>query len=53
MVMVFVPEMVPESKYAAYTSLISTVFAVTYLIGPLLGGLIDNHGAWRWIFLLK
>ena len=51
--MVFVPEMVPEPKFAAYSSLVAMVFAFAYLLGPLLGGLIDNHGAWRWIFLLK
>lgn len=51
--MVIVPEMVPEPKFAAYSSLVSMVFASAYLLGPLLGGLIDNNGAWRWIFLLK
>lgn len=53
MVMVFVPEMVPEPKIAAYSSYVSMVFALAYLLGPLFGGLVNVHGAWRWVFLLK
>ena len=53
MVMVIVPEMVPKPKIAAYSSFVSMVFALAYLLGPLLGGVINISGAWRWVFLLK
>lgn len=45
MVMVFVPEMVPEPRIAAYSAYVSMVFALAYLLGPLLGGVINIHGA--------
>ena len=53
MVMVVIPEMVPMPKIAAYSSFVSMVFALAYLLGPLLGGVINTNRAWRWIFLLK
>ena len=53
MVMVIVPEMVPKPKFAAYSSFVSMVFALSYLLGPVLGGVININGAWRWVFLLK
>ena len=53
MVMVVIPEMVPMPKIAAYSSFVSMVFALAYLLGPLLGGVINIHRAWRWVFLLK
>lgn len=38
MVVVIVPEMVPLIKAAIYGSVILMVFALAYLLGPLLGG---------------
>ena len=29
------------------------LFAVTSVVGPLLGGLLTDHASWRWIFLLN
>ena len=50
---VIVAEMVPATKYAMYGSITSFAFAIVYLLGPMLGGLINEHTTWRWIFLLK
>lgn len=29
------------------------LFAVTSIVGPLLGGVLTDHASWRWIFLLN
>lgn len=46
-------ELVPPEKFASYTSMVSVVFAVAILLGPLLGGAVNKYTTWRWIFLLK
>lgn len=50
---VVIPEMVPATKYALYGSLTSFTFALAYLLGPLIGGVINERTTWRWVFLLK
>ena len=45
--------MVPSEKFAPYTSMLSAVFATALLLGPLLGGVINNYTSWRWVFLIK
>ena len=51
--LVIIPEMVPPKKYAMYNGLISSAIGFSFLLGPLIGGAIDNHTTWRWIFLIK
>ena len=46
-------DMVPASKYAAYTSLNAMVLAFALLLGPLIGGAIVKFSTWRWTFLLN
>jgi hypothetical protein len=46
-------ELVPAEKYPAYTSLVGATYAISLLLGPILGGAINDGGAWRWIFLLN
>ncbi|KAI4267574.1 MAG: hypothetical protein L6R38_008199 [Xanthoria sp. 2 TBL-2021] len=46
-------ELVRPEIYPTYASNVSVVFAVALLLGPILGGLINDAGAWRWVFLLK
>ena len=53
MAMVIMSEAVPVPKFPKYTSIISAVFSLAYLVGPLMGGGINNHTTWRWVFLLK
>lgn len=43
---------VPE-KIGLYSGIISSVFAMANLLGPLLGGVIVDHTSWRWIFFIK
>lgn len=53
LVMIIFFEMVPSSKYPTYTSVVSAIFALSLLLGPLIGGAINNHTTWRWVFILK
>lgn len=46
-------ELVPPPKYADYTALVAAVIALSLISGPLLGGVINAHSNWRWVFLLK
>lgn len=53
MIMALSPELVPEKEYGKYIAVISTVFLVASVLGPILGGAINTHTTWRWVFLLK
>lgn len=46
-------ELVPPESFPTYASIVSTVYAVSLLLGPILGGQINDDGVWRWVFLLK
>ena len=50
---VIIPEMVEPEKYARYAAITACTFALSYLLGPLLGGAICNNTTWRWVFLIK
>ncbi|KND91015.1 putative MFS-type transporter [Tolypocladium ophioglossoides CBS 100239] len=50
---IMVPLMVPRPKYATYLAIITSVFAVSSVLGPLLGGAITDHTTWRWVFFLN
>lgn len=53
MVTVIAPEMVPLQKIGKYMATITSVFALASVLGPILGGVINAHRSWRWVFLLK
>lgn len=44
---------VPVEKVGLYSGVLSSVFAIASLLGPILGGVITDHTTWRWIFWLK
>jgi len=46
-------ELVPPSKWADYTALVTAAIALSLICGPLLGGIINAYSDWRWVFLLK
>lgn len=46
-------ELVPPEAFPTYASFVSLVYAVSLLLGPILGGVINDAGVWRWVFLLK
>ncbi|KAH6706125.1 hypothetical protein VD0002_g5664 [Verticillium dahliae] len=50
---IMVPLMVPPSKYATYIAIVTSVFAISSVLGPLLGGAITDNTTWRWVFYLN
>ncbi|KAF1962121.1 MFS general substrate transporter [Byssothecium circinans] len=46
-------ELVPDTQYAAFTAFISVVYSLSLIVGPILGGVINDRTTWRWIFLLN
>ncbi|KAK3390170.1 major facilitator superfamily transporter [Podospora didyma] len=53
LVTVMTPLMVPPAKYATYIAVFSSVFAISSVLGPLLGGAITDNATWRWVFFLN
>jgi MFS family permease len=50
---VSVMKMVVPEKIGFYSGIVSSVFALANLLGPLLGGIIADRTTWRWIFFIK
>ncbi len=46
-------DVIPPRERGRYTGWFSSVFAVTSVIGPLLGGYLTDHASWRWIFYVN
>lgn len=53
MIFVITGEMVPQDQYASLAATLSSAYALSAVLGPLLGGLINENTTWRWVFLLK
>lgn len=53
MVLVLAPTLVPKKEYGKYIGIISSVFAIASVLGPILGGVIATNTTWRWVFWLK
>lgn len=45
-------EIAPHGKNALIGTVIGMTLAVSFVLGPLLGGAISD-GNWRWIFFMK
>ncbi|KAH8695764.1 major facilitator superfamily transporter [Phaeosphaeriaceae sp. PMI808] len=50
---IMVPLMVPPDKFATYIAIVTSVFAFSSVLGPLLGGAITDNTTWRWVFFLN
>ncbi|KAI0132948.1 drug resistance transporter EmrB/QacA subfamily [Xylariales sp. AK1849] len=53
MVTVIQPEMVPPEQWGNFVAVTSVVYILSSVLGPILGGLINDYGSWRWVFLLN
>lgn len=53
MTMVVVPEITPLPKLGLVSGVVGGVFAISSIVGPLLGGAIVSRTTWRWVFLLN
>ncbi|KAF1845850.1 putative MSF multidrug transporter [Cucurbitaria berberidis CBS 394.84] len=50
---VAIMKLISPEKIGFYSGVISSVFAVANLLGPLLGGTISDRTTWRWIFFIN
>ncbi|WP_418060221.1 MFS transporter [Pimelobacter simplex] len=48
-----VNELARDSKRGAGQAAISAVMAISFIAGPLIGGLLTDHVGWRWAFLVN
>jgi MFS family permease len=46
-------KLIEPDKIGFYSGVISSVFAMANLLGPLFGGIISDRTTWRWIFFIK
>lgn len=53
MVFVIISEVVPIEKRPIGMAIISSVFAVASVLGPLIGGAFTSHVSWRWAFYIN
>jgi MFS family permease len=50
---VAIMKLVTPEKMGFYSGIISSVFALANLLGPVLGGVIVDNTTWRWIFFIN
>ena len=50
---VLIPEITPPNHFATMSAATGVVFAISSVLGPVLGGVISQESTWRWIFLLN
>ncbi|OCK80431.1 putative MSF multidrug transporter [Lepidopterella palustris CBS 459.81] len=53
LVFVAIMRLISPEKIGFYSGVISSVFAIANLLGPVLGGVITDNTTWRWIFFLN
>jgi EmrB/QacA subfamily drug resistance transporter len=46
-------DIVPPRERGRYVGMITSVFTISSVIGPLIGGFIVDNASWRWIFLVN
>ncbi|KAH6866787.1 putative MFS multidrug transporter [Alternaria rosae] len=50
---VTIMKMIVPERIGFYSGIVSSVFALANLLGPLLGGVIADRTTWRWIFFMN
>ncbi|MCJ1298809.1 hypothetical protein MMC08_001599 [Hypocenomyce scalaris] len=50
---VVIPQITPKKHFGTMTGATGTVFAISSVLGPVLGGVISEDSTWRWILLLN
>ncbi|KAF2876336.1 major facilitator superfamily domain-containing protein [Massariosphaeria phaeospora] len=53
LVFVAVMKLVDPAQMGFYSGVVSSVFAIANLLGPVLGGIITDHTTWRWMFWIN
>ncbi|KAL4746829.1 hypothetical protein BDW72DRAFT_210107 [Aspergillus terricola var. indicus] len=53
LVFVAILRLISLEKAGLYSGVISSVFALSNLLGPILGGVIVDNTTWRWIFYIN
>jgi MFS family permease len=53
MVMAVMAEVTPVDVIGPVTGLMSSIFALSSILGPILGGVLTSRTTWRWVFYLK
>jgi EmrB/QacA subfamily drug resistance transporter len=46
-------DIIPPRDRGRYIGFITSLFTISAVVGPLLGGVIVDHTSWRWIFLVN
>ncbi|KAH8736187.1 major facilitator superfamily domain-containing protein [Ilyonectria robusta] len=52
-VFIIIAKIVTVDKVGTYTGILSSVFALASLLGPILGGAIVDNTTWRWVFFIN
>ncbi|HKR81642.1 MAG TPA: MDR family MFS transporter [Candidatus Saccharimonadales bacterium] len=53
LVLAIIGDVIPPRQRPRYMGYFMSVFAISSVIGPLLGGLFTDHLSWRWIFYIN
>ncbi|HSX42794.1 MAG TPA: MDR family MFS transporter [Candidatus Saccharimonadales bacterium] len=53
LVFAIIGDIVPPRQRGRYQGYFGAVFAVSSVLGPLLGGLFTDHLSWRWVFYIN